>query len=232
MRSIKRSGHLYDQAYEILWEKILAGEIKPGQRLRDVELAEQLKISRTPAREAMRKLEQDGILRALEHGGYEVSDVRAADLKGLYRCRAVLEGLAARDAVDNFTSEHERRLEQLIARTDAYLAKGMFEHALKCNTDFHTTISELSNNSHLIRLIASLRRLIIFHRSALMNAARFKTGSRYAQHLEETQRQHRAILNALISRNPNQAGPLMERHLFNTAADMDQILHEIEPAEA
>jgi DNA-binding GntR family transcriptional regulator len=232
MRSINRSGHLYDQAYEILWEKILAGEIKPGQRLRDVELAEQLKTSRTPVREAMRKLEQDRILRALEHGGYEVTAVRAADLKDLYRCRIVLEGLAARDAADNFTAEHEKKLEQLIARTDAYLAKGMFEHALKCNTEFHTTICELSRNSHLIWLLESLRRLIVFHRSALMNVARSRTGPRYAQHLEKTQREHRAILKALISKDSDRAGPLMERHLSDTAADMDEMLREIESAEA
>jgi DNA-binding GntR family transcriptional regulator len=232
MRSIQRSVHLYDQAYDILWEKILVGEIRPGQRLRDIELAEQMKISRTPAREAMRKLEQDGILKSLEHGGYEVTEVRAADLRDLYRCRIVLEGLAARDAVDNFTPDDERKLEQLIARTEDYIKRGKFEQALKCNTEFHVTICELSKNAHLIRLLESLWRLIIFHRSALMKTALSRTVSRYAEHLEKTQREHRAILVAMSSRDPEQAGPLMERHLSNTAADMDEMLREMESTAA
>jgi DNA-binding GntR family transcriptional regulator len=232
MRSIQRSVHLYDQAYDILWEKILGGEIKPGQRLRDVELAEQMKISRTPAREAMRKLEQDGILKSLEHGGYEVTEVHAADLRDLYRCRIVLEGLAARDAVDNFTPEDEKKLEQLIARTEEHIKQGKFDQALKCNTEFHVTICELSKNVHLIRLLESLWRLIIFHRSALMKAALSRTVPRYAEHLEKTQREHRAILVAMSSRDPEQAGPAMERHLSNTAADMDEMLRQMESAEA
>ena len=65
-----------------------------------------------------------------------------------------------------------------------------------------------------------------------MNVARLRTGPRYAQHLEKTQQEHRAILKALISKDPDKAGPLMERHLSNTAADMDEILREIESAEA
>jgi DNA-binding GntR family transcriptional regulator len=140
--------------------------------------------------------------------------------------------LAARDAVDNFTAGDERKLEQLIARTEDYIKQGRFEQALKCNTEFHVTICELSNNVHLIRLLESLWRLIIFHRSTLMKAALSRTVPRYAEHLEKTQREHRTILLAMRSRVPEQAGTAMERHLSNTAADMDEMLRRIESEEA
>jgi DNA-binding GntR family transcriptional regulator len=232
MALIKRPGHLYDQAYEILLDQILAGTIRPGQRLKDADLAAQLKISRTPVREAMRMLEQDGVLVALERGGYEVTDARAADLMGLYRCRAALEELAAQEATERMTREHQNTLEALISRTDGYLKIGLLEKALKSNTDFHTIIVELSGNRYLVKLIDSLRRLILLHRSSLLNAVAADRKEEYVTHLRDTQEQHRAIFDAIIRGEAAEAGQLMKHHLLETAKEMESMFRGLDAPEA
>src|SRR4029077_6682136 len=90
--------HLFEQIHGILWEKIRSGEIESGQRLKDIEWARKLNVSRTPVREAMRKMQQEGVLIPLAQGGYEVRPTSRADLIELYRCRAALEALAAEEA--------------------------------------------------------------------------------------------------------------------------------------
>lgn len=229
MRAVERSGHLFDQVYDILWEKILAGDIAPRQRLRDAELAQQLNVSRTPAREAMRKLEHDGILLPLERGGYEVCDVRGGDLKGLYRCRAVLEALAAREATGRLTAAQAQLLAGLITRTEGLVAAEALAEALTCNTLFHRTIIAASANRHLMRLLGSLERVITFHRRALMAAAQggAQTQGSYVAHIRQTQQDHRAILDAMMAGDAERAARRMEDHLFRTADDMDRIVQQL-----
>lgn len=231
MALIKRSGHLYDQAYEILLNQILAGTIRPGQRLKDADVAAQLKISRTPVREAMRMLEQDGVLVALQRGGYEVTDARAGDLMGLYSCRAALEQLAAHEATERMTPEHRKTLAALISRTDGSLKEGRFENALKSNTEFHTILVELSGNRYLVKLIDSLRRLILLHRSSLLNSVAADMKEEYVQHLRDTQEQHRAIFEAMVRGEAAEAGELMKSHLLQTAMEMDSMFRGLDNSE-
>ena len=72
--------HLFEQIHQVLWDKIRNGEIVPGQRLKDVEWAQRLGVSRTPVREAMRKMQQEGVLIPLSQGGYEVRGSSRRDL--------------------------------------------------------------------------------------------------------------------------------------------------------
>lgn len=232
MRAIERANPLYEQIYEILWEKILRGEIAPGQRLSDVDLARRLDVSRTPAREAMRKLEQEGMLLPLPRGGYELRAVDARDLKGLYRCRAALEGLAAREAAEKLSTAACNNLDHVIDRTERHVLNLAFDDALKGNTEFHARIVEAAQNPHLFRLLQSLRRLILFNRLSLINAARLdpQADRSYRGHIERTQDDHRQIAQALRRGDGEAACQLMQSHLFATADDMDAILRQLEIA--
>mgnify|MGYP003350718015 FL=1 len=91
--------HLFEQIHGILWDKIRSGEIVAGQRLKDIEWARKLNVSRTPVREAMRKMQQEGVLVPLAQGGYEVRATSRTDLIELYRCRAALEALATEEEI-------------------------------------------------------------------------------------------------------------------------------------
>jgi DNA-binding GntR family transcriptional regulator len=229
--ALRRAEHLYGQVYEILWNKIISGEIVPRQRISDVGWAKRLEVSRTPVREAMRKLEQDGVLEPLARGGYEVRAVRVADLKRLYHCRAVLEGLAMLDAATRITKADAKTLAGLIERTEKLIARKDFEAALRSNTEFHDRIVAFSDNGYLQHLLETIRRLILFSRSALMHAVRSNPAAQtvYAGHLFETQRDHRLILERLLAKEGEGAATIMRRHLFHTAEDMERVFEGASP---
>ncbi|MGH7119539.1 MAG: GntR family transcriptional regulator [Acetobacteraceae bacterium] len=226
---IERPKPLHGQIYEILWEKILSGDILPGQRLSDVEWSARLNISRTPTREAMRKLEQDGILAPLAGGGYKLRRIEARELRNLYRCRAVLEALAIRDAAPYFSALDAERMRGLIAHTEEFILHYDFDAAFELNTLFHEQIIDLTKNPCLIRLTRNLGRLILFARSSLRNAISHSRELRevYARYMTERQNDHRQIVDLLVGGRVDEAAAAMERHLFMTAEDMLRISEQL-----
>ncbi len=223
-----RSGPLFDQIYDILWERILAGEIRPGTRLSDLDWSKRLDVSRTPVREAMRKLQQDGVLLPLDRGGYEVRRMEADDLVALYRCRAVLEALAVRGAARALSDEAVAALAADVEEADAMLAAGRLEEAFALNTRFHTTLLSADDNPYLERLLKDLRRMILFARASLMIAAHERDATRdYRAHIGSVVSDHRAIAAALAARDGAAAAERMESHLFATGEDMARLAREM-----
>jgi DNA-binding GntR family transcriptional regulator len=214
--------HLFEQIHEILWERIRSGEIVPGERLRDIEWAQKLNVSRTPVREAMRKMQQEGILIPLAQGGYEVRPVSRADLAGLYRCRAAMEALATEDAAAKCDEKSISALKLLVERCDAAIERADLDEAYKLNTAFHRDVIQMSDNEHLKFVLDSLRRMIEFYRYALLNQAKSDSTSReqYLERLRVKQSRHREIVAALESRDGARAARLMESHIRETAEDL------------
>lgn len=218
-----RSSHLFEQIHEIMWDKILRGEIVPSQRLKDIEWAKRLGVSRTPVREAMRKMQQEGILIPLSQGGYEVRSLSEKDRRELYRCRAALEALAVREAAEKFTPKAARQLELLLRGADDAIENDDLDQGFALTTEFHRLLIEFSQNAHLIGLCASLRKLVFFYRSARLN--RVKSGKTdrqiYLRHLRAEQEEHHAIVAALSEGDGDKAVKLMEHHLLDTVHKMD-----------
>jgi len=214
--------HLFEQVHGILWEKIRSGEIGPGQRLKDIEWARKLNVSRTPVREAMRKMQQEGVLTPLAQGGYEVRATSRNDLVELYRCRAALEALAADDAARVFDASADERLSTLVDACDRAIARGDLEQAFALNTDFHSALIALSGNQHLKGLLDTLRRLVLFYRGALLLKSQTNEQDRalYLGRLRIKQDRHREILAALRERDGSRAAMLMQSHVRETAEDL------------
>jgi DNA-binding GntR family transcriptional regulator len=226
MSSLIRTEPLYDQIYDVLWQRILALEIPAGARVRDVEWAEKLNVSRTPVREALRKLQKDGVLEPIGHGRYVLKRIDAQELRSLYRCRAVLEGLAVRDLDGDISAEDIARLNAIVERTQGCLATRDFVSVYQLNTEFHGEIVALARNPHLQTLLATVRRLILYARSSLrmlIEGNEALTGA-YAEHLQRSQERHVAILAAITEKSFDKAAEQMERHLFETAEHMADIL--------
>jgi DNA-binding GntR family transcriptional regulator len=221
---VSRSEPLYDQVYEALWSRIVSGEIKPGSRLSDLQWSAKLRVSRTPVREAMRRLLQDGILLPLARGGYEVARINAQDLERLYRCRAVLESLAVREATRNISRRQLEKLSLLIEQTEQALADKKFDQAFKLNTQFHQSIVRFCGNAYLQGLLSNLSRMILYASSSLMIAVHHaQTARSYTEHLRNTQKDHREILELLKNGDSSAAARRMEEHLFATSESMGRI---------
>lgn len=222
--SLNRADPLYDQVYEVLWARILSGEIRPGTRVSDLEWSEKLQVSRTPVREAMRKLQQDGVVMPQPRGGYELRRLECRDLQSLYRCRAALEALAVREAVEQLSKRQLDRLDVLIDRTQAALDVNAFERAFELNTQFHELLTSFSANPFLDNLLKGLRRMILFARASLMAAAHEpQISASYAEHLVHIQSDHRDIVALLRAGDGEAAAARMQQHLFATAEQMSRM---------
>lgn len=224
---LSRSSHLFEQVHEVLWHKILNGEIVPRQRLKDTEWSKKLGISRTPVREAMRKMQQEGILIPLSMGGYEVRSVSFKDFLGLYQCRAVLEGLAAKEAPGRFTKKAKAHFNKLLKKIDTAIAQEDLDGAFQLKTTFHNDLIELSGNTHLINLFQSITKLILFYRSALLNRVKAEETSKnvYIEGLRTSQETHRAIIETIAAGDGEGARKLIEAHLLAAVEGMaDRII--------
>jgi DNA-binding GntR family transcriptional regulator len=159
-RKMQRGTPLYEQVHELLWTMLVKGEIQPLDHLSDIDWARRLGTSRTPVREALRKMEHDGILRLLPRGGYEVRALSRNDAQGLLRCCAVLEGLAA----DVIAMAQDRTLEplrEIVLRAHEAHDIGRHLEAIEIGQRFHDTMVSLSRLPYLAGLHRPVRRLLL-----------------------------------------------------------------------
>lgn len=147
---------LRDVVFENLRTAILDGNLKAGQRLMEVQLAEQLGVSRTPIREAIRKLELEGLVVMLPRKGAYVANMSFKDLIDVLEIRATLEGLAASLAAERRSDDDVVELEKLAKEFETCVREADVEGVLKKDVDFHEKIFLMANNKKLYQLITSL----------------------------------------------------------------------------
>ena len=143
---------LRDVVFNTLRQAILKGELKPGERLMEIALAERLGVSRTPIREAMRKLEQEGLVVMIPRRGAQVANITEKDLNDVLEVRIALENVAIEKACDRMTEEEMSKL---------WLAAKEFEHA---DVAFHEIIYRASDNKRLIQVLNNMREQIYRYR--------------------------------------------------------------------
>ena len=122
--TIHRGKSLYEQVYQALRSAILTGQLAPGDRLVETQLAEWLQVSRTPLREALRQIQQEGLATADVSGGLRVTTITATDAADLYDCRLALECLAVAGACQSATKEQLQRIEACVLQADSLEAQG------------------------------------------------------------------------------------------------------------
>mgnify|MGYP002516289181 FL=1 len=147
---------LRDVVFENLRTAILEGNLKAGQRLMEVQLAEQLGVSRTPIREAIRKLELEGLVVMLPRKGAYVANMSFKDLIDVLEIRSSLEGLAASLAAERLREEDIADLERVAKEFETSVREADIDNVLKKDVEFHEKIFLMANNKKLYQLITSL----------------------------------------------------------------------------
>lgn len=147
---------LRDVVFENLRTAILEGDLKAGQRLMEVQLAEQLGVSRTPIREAIRKLELEGLVVMLPRKGAYVANMSFKDLIDVLEIRSSLEGLAASLAAERLREEDISDLERVAKEFETSVREADIDNVLKKDVEFHEKIFLMANNKKLYQLITSL----------------------------------------------------------------------------
>lgn len=200
-----QSAGLTTQAYTQLRDAIIDGKLLPGEALYEIHLATRLGMSRTPIREALKLLAQDGYVELLPSRGYTVPKRSHDDLREFFEMRAMLEAGASRYAALRATDAEIAQMERLSVR---YEGEKNDEKWTQLGHDFHSLIIESARNSRLRNMLQLLNAQIVISRRtvARADAARRKTAIR----------DHREILNAIKARNDVLAETLAAEHVWRS----------------
>lgn len=155
---------LRDIVFKTLREAIITGELKPGERLMEIKLANELGVSRTPVREAIRKLELEGLVNMTARKGAEVAPINAKDLAEVLEIRRALEGLACSLACRKAAPEDIDILEQINNSIRMAIEDGDSEKIANLDAQFHFEICKLSSNTRLVAAINRLKEHIFRYR--------------------------------------------------------------------
>lgn len=202
-----------DLMVEILRDAILSGEIQPGERLLQEELAERFNVSSTPVREAIQQLIAEGVLSHSPYRGVQVAEIDLEDVREIYLIRSVVERLATRLAVPNLKISEVQRLHALQSDLEAQFNQGEQSNILKLNREFHMLIYEAANAPTLYQMIKSLWIKTPWD-------TMFVVPNRASMIVQE----HRRVLEAIDRADAELAGQYMQQHIENGADALAQYL--------
>lgn len=195
---------LRDVVFKALREAIITGELKPGERLMEIKLAKELGVSRTPVREAIRKLELEGLVIMTARKGAEVAPINEKDLMEVLEIRKNLEGLACELAADNATRANIKQFKELNALIEEAVNKEDIEEITKRDVDFHEAIYAITNNRRLIQMLHQLKEHIFRYRLEYIKDMKNKGAI-----VEE----HNRIITAIEKNDTKNAKKEIEKHI-------------------
>ena len=196
---------LGQHVFENLRHAILRGDIPPNNRLVESRLAETMGISRTPVREAMHKLEREGLLSKLPNSGFTVTGLTREDIEETFGIRSVLESYAARLAAVKHAEGELVPLQRKIEEYQACLGQGRLDELPKINTQFHDILYALSRSPKLIKMVNDLRDHIYRFRKIIL---------RDKDRAMASNEDHRKMLKAMRERDGDRVERLVREHIL------------------
>ena len=201
------------KVFQQLKNSILAGEFENKAELREVVLAKKLGVSRTPVREALLQLEQEGLVEIYPNRGAYVKGITYKDVEDIFRIRARLEGLCAEMAVASITQEQLDKLEEIILLSKFYEEKKDMEHLLKMDSQFHEVLFESCGSKMLEHQLKDYHQYV--QKDRLHSLKRQERAKKSTQ-------EHEEILLAIKEKNAKKADELATRHILNAIANIRQ----------
>jgi DNA-binding GntR family transcriptional regulator len=214
--SLPERKSLGQNVYENLKQAIVQGDLSPKSRIIESRLAESLGISRTPVREAIHKLEREGLLRRGSTGGFFVTGLNRRDIEETFGIRSVLESYAAKLAAMKHNPRELDLLEEKIRDYQAALDRGRTEILPEINTAFHDHLYTLSHSPRLIRMINELHDHIYRFRKVLLQSEELARTSN---------RDHRDMIRAIRKGDAEGVEKLVKEHILR---GREVVLHEFD----
>ena len=192
---------LYEEVAELLRQRIFRRELEPGSWIDEVKLAQEYGISRTPLREALKVLAAEGLVTMKVRRGAYVTEVSDRDLADVYHLLALLESDAAAVVAERASDAELKELQKLHKELEGAVKDR--DRFFAINERFHMRLLELASNRWRDQMVADLRKVMKLNRhNSLLKAGR----------IEESLAEHRAILDALLQRDPEAARRRMQEH--------------------
>jgi len=206
--------------FNYIREDILNGRYKPGDNLVETKLAEELGVSRTPIREAIRQLELEGLVLSVPNKGVIVQGITQQDIDDIYTIRRLIEGQAVHWAVERIDPDELKELQEVVELMEYYTRKEDYEQLAKLDTRFHDIIYDACKSKVLRHTLSSFHHYV----------QKARLGSLKVPHRAiDALKEHKAILEAIDKKNPQEAEELMVQHISH--ASMNLLTHKPEQAE-
>ena len=212
------------KVFQHLRRQILEGKLYKGQRLIESDIANDLKVSRTPVREAFLKLETEGLVQYSPGRGVTVSQLSNEDMLELYSIRRVLEGLVASFAAEKITKEELNKLKTLLKEMDSSYKRADYKSTVQLHTQFNELIFQAAHSSRLYEMV------VRFHEYTERSQMRSLS---LPERFQAIQKEHRQIVEALEKGNPKVAEEVVRYHVeqarfgFLETLSVDQFLEEL-----
>lgn len=197
---------LRDVVFNTLRKAILQGELKPGERLMEIQLANKLGVSRTPIREAIRKLELEGLVLMIPRRGAEVAEITEKSLRDVLEVRKSLEELCVELACERITPEEIVKLKEAARDFEAILGQGSVTEVAEADVKFHDIIYLATDNQRLIQLLYNLREQMYRYRVEYLK--------RKEVH-ETLLAEHEYIIRCIENHDKDNAKKAMGTHIVN-----------------
>lgn len=197
---------LRDVVFNSLRQAILKGELVAGERLMEKQLADRMGVSRTPIREAIRKLELEGLVTMVPRKGAEVARITEKDLRNVLEVRCALEELAVKIACEKITADELDHLRETIRDFKLAIAKRDFEKIISKDVEFHDVIFQATANDKLIQILNNLREHIYRFRVEYI---------RKSENHKELAEEHEEILRAIELKDVDIARKVTQQHIIN-----------------
>ncbi|MBU9735353.1 GntR family transcriptional regulator [Diplocloster agilis] len=204
---------LRGRVFHKLREDILSGKYKQNEELREVAIATELGVSRTPVREAIRQLELEGLVNLIPNKGAYVTGITIKDVKDIYVIRSYLEGLCAKWATEFITEQQLGELEENIYLSEFHAEKEHYDQVLELDNRFHQLLYDASGSKILDHVLSDFH-----HYVQRVRKISIATPERALKSNEE----HRKIVEAIRARDEKQAESLANEHIMNTMENISK----------
>jgi len=195
---------LGEVVFDYLRNAILSGDLKPGERLMEINLAEQLGVSRTPVREAIRKLELENFVEMIPRKGAYVAQLKAKDILDILEIRALFDGYAASAAAQRMSDEEVKSLGSTLDKFNKAVVKGDKQAMIDTDNRFHDQLIQATKNRKLIEIVSGLQDQ--FQRFRIIYFNEF-------DNYTDMQNSHQELYEAISKRDVRSARERAEKHI-------------------
>ncbi|MZQ75619.1 MAG: FCD domain-containing protein [Peptoclostridium sp.] len=200
----KNKSSLSSKIFNVLRDNILEGKYVHDEKLIEVKLAQELGVSRTPVREALKQLELEGLVENIPNKGVVVKGISKQDISDIYTIRLAIEGIAVEWAMERMSEEDVEKLKEIYELMEFYTLKKDYLKISELNTQFHEVIYKATKSRYLEQVLKDFQYYIKTTRNKSL-----RTPGRLESALEE----HREILDAFITKDPKKAREVLENHI-------------------
>ena len=210
---------LRDVVFNTLREAILRGDLVAGERLMELQLAAKLGVSRTPIREAIRMLEQEGLAITIPRKGAIVAGMTEKDMQDVLEIREALEELSVQVACDKITDEEIAKLQKNMKNFEHSLKSGDLKKMAQADVEFHDVIYQATDNPKLISMLNNLREQMYRYRVEYL---------KNPQNHEQLLKEHEAIYKGIVEKDKKAVTEMIRRHISNQVTVVKNMIREQE----